>query len=462
VLLGAVQVDTGQVSTGLIRKLRLMNIQKMLKLFNRLDTKVKTKVTSRKFIFKQSIILFVTFFGAFTSIFSLAADDVENIDISVSESKKDDPIYSQIHDEDILRMVLLAEEEKLIEEKERIFFGNKETNKEEEEEIDFSSLTDKELEALFLKKLEENEDFGFYRLRIGDKLRISIYGESGTTRTVSVDQTGNINYLLIGTVYALGNTINELRDELNIKIQKFFKYTFTTITPTQFGSEYYTILGEVGKPGKKIIRGRTRALEAIGYAGGLRSGSYRSQTVDLADLSHAFLAREGTYIPIDFRALVNNGDVTENIDILDGDYIYIPNSLYREIYILGEVNAPTTIGFINTVSVVEAIAQGRGLTALASSRAVVIRGSLSRPEKYLIDINLILRGFEPDFLLEPGDILYVPPRQFTNFRDLVKLGIRSFIGSIGGSAGTSAFLATHPHAQGTTSAPVLTLPVIAP
>lgn len=295
-----------------------------------------------------------------------------------------------------------------------------------------------------------------YRLRIGDRLFVTIYGERGTGQTVTVDSTGHISYLLVGSVFALGKTIDELRQILDAEIRKTFRFAFVTVTPVEFGGQYYTILGEVRKPGKKLLASKTTLLEALCQAGGFSTGSFRSQTIDLADLRHAFLVRKGEYLPVDFERLVIEGDLSIDVDLKNGDYIYVPSSLYREISILGEVNSPTTIGFLNTVSVVEALSQARGITSRASSRAIIIRGALSHPERFVVDINRILKGFERDFLLQPGDILYVPPFTFTSLKDVIKGGIRAFVSTVGSIAGSRTFGHVVPDADGVD--PVFVIP----
>jgi len=354
----------------------------------------------------------------------------------------DDALVGDLTDEELIDELLLTEQEALIlaedgYDVEALLAAE-----------DQDGLTEEEIEAIFEEEFGTGKEAGYYRLRIGDRIAISIYGEDQTGRVVLVDQTGSIDYLIVGNIYVLGMTIPELREVLNEKIGLYFKHAYVNITPVQFGSEYYTVLGQVRGPGKKLIFGETRILDAIAASGGFSTGAFRTQTVELADLAHSFVARNGEYVPVDFEQLVMRGDMRENIELYSGDYIFIPNSLYKEIHVLGEVKSPTTFGHINTVSLVEAILQARGITERASSRAVVIRGSLSNPKKFLIDINLIFRGIEPDFILQPGDIVYVPPRQFTNLRDILRDAVRVFVNGLTIGTGSSAFGATHPHARG--------------
>lgn len=302
-----------------------------------------------------------------------------------------------------------------------------------------SSTSTTSHEAVTPKKKEKPTETAPYRLQIGDQLTISIYGETNTQRDVTVDRGGNITYPIVGTLEVIGKTIDEARREMNDRIRKVYRYTFVTVTPMQFGGENYTILGSINVPGQKPLLGVETVLSALCRSGGFPIGQYRNQTVDLADLDHAFLLRKGEYVPVDFNKLVTEGDLSQDVRLKAGDYIYIPSSLEKEIFVMGEVALPSAIGYINQVTLLEAIAMAGGTTFNASSRVLVVRGSLSEPYTFYIDFNRISKGCERDFLLKPGDIVYVPPRQFTNLREILQYAIRVFVSTAASDAGSIAW-----------------------
>lgn len=278
-----------------------------------------------------------------------------------------------------------------------------------------------------------------YRLNVGDSFSISILGEKGSDRTVVVDFTGSIYYRLNEPLFVLGKTIEEVRSLLNSHIQKVLPGKSVLITPHQFAGRFYTILGEVVQPGKKTLQGKTTVMTALCAAGGFRTGAFRSQTIDMQDLNHTFLARKGDYVPIDFTRLVNDGDLSQDVELETGDYIFVPSALSREIYVLGEVNTPTTIGYVHPISLVEALCEARGMAPRASSRIIVIRGSLVNPIQFQIDIRRILRGTEPNFMLLPGDIVFVPVRHFQSAREVLQAGVRAFVSAAAEFAGAKFF-----------------------
>lgn len=299
-----------------------------------------------------------------------------------------------------------------------------------------------------------------YKLQIGDKLQVSVYGEPNTKKIVTVDPTGSISYLFIKSLFVLGKTINEVRREVEEKLKTFYLNALVVMTPIEMNGAFFTIVGEVNAPGKKFIRGKSTVLSALCEAKGLTTRLFRDQTVDRADLKHSFVARDGDYVPVDFVGLVRDGDMTQDVNLLPGDYIMIMTQDTDQVYILGEVSSPMTIQFYNTMSLAEAIAFAGGVTYDASSRVAVIRGSLGCPIKYLIDINRIFKGFACDFQLEPGDIVYVPPMKFTTLKQIIRSGIRAFVGSAFSVAGTNAFIGMEPGAGAPGSGIIQPVPTI--
>jgi len=288
-----------------------------------------------------------------------------------------------------------------------------------------------------------------YRLHKGDKLAISIYGDPQTRREVSVDPTGSISFLFINSMHVLGKTIDQVRKDLEDKLKSFFRNPILSITPITFGDEYYTISGQVLQPGRKILDPEATVLSALCEAGGFPYLSFRGQVIDQVDLNHSFLSRNGDFVPVDFTRLIKEGDLSQDLRLKPGDYIHIHNLEAQQIYVLGEVGTATAIQYFNTITLAEALTDAGGLTSIASSRVVVIRGSLACPLRYVIDINRIVKGAARDFMLEPGDIVYAPPMRFTTFKEVVRFAIACFVGNVASIGGTNAYLDITPKARGT-------------
>ncbi|EDM28043.1 Polysaccharide export protein [Lentisphaera araneosa HTCC2155] len=273
-----------------------------------------------------------------------------------------------------------------------------------------------------------------YVLGNGDTIKVSIYGNFQAERNLIIDSRGYISFLLTGPVKASGKTIMQLREEIQAIIQKKRKHIIVSVVPLSFNSQSYTIGGQIKFPGKKVLNGNVSILEAIANAGGFKSGEFRNSTVDLADLEHAFLMRDGAQLTVDFNALVLKGKTEFDLTLKNGDYLHIPSALSKKIYTLGEVNYPRQIMYLNSLTLIQAITESRGIKEYASPNVVVIRGSLSKPEKLVFNINDILHGDSPDVLLKPGDIVYVPEDSTADLERLAKVAIRAFVQTVASSA----------------------------
>jgi polysaccharide biosynthesis/export protein len=300
-----------------------------------------------------------------------------------------------------------------------------------------------------------------YRLHIGDALLISVYGEAETRREVVVDPSGSISYLIVNSYTVIGKTINEVRLGLEEKLKRLYKHALVVVSAIHFAEEYYNIVGEVRRPGKFPIRGDSTLLSAICESSGFNLGPFRDTTINLEDLDHSFIARRGEYLPVDFTRLIEQGDLTQDIPLKAGDYIYIASANAKQIFVLGEVSIPTTLNYWREkITLAQAVAQAGGTTLVASSRVAVIRGSLACPVHFLIDFNRIQKGYACDFVLEAGDIVYVPPRNFTFLREIIKAGIATFVSTAASVAGFQLFISTTPAAGLLGSGAIAPVPVL--
>ena len=172
-------------------------------------------------------------------------------------------------------------------------------------------------------------------------------------------------------------------------------------------------------------------IEAVAQAGGLETGIFQLNTVELADLPRSFLIRNHQRVPIDLEKLFRHGDLTQNILIEPDDYLYFPSSVNNEIYVLGAVGSPGAQGLSIDASVLGSITLAGGFTENAfRQRVLVVRGSLDNPERFIVNIKDVLAGKVPDFRLLPRDLVYVSNRPWVRVEDLADLAVTSFIQTV--------------------------------
>ena len=278
----------------------------------------------------------------------------------------------------------------------------------------------KEEQLSKLDDIRQNMNFEFLMGK-GDILAISVYGEPDLNLgEIPIRMDGKISFPLVGDLDAAGLTVDELTQDLTEKLKEFILNPKVSVIVKQFTSLNYTVAGEVTRPGTFPLVTNISLTQAIATAGGLKKGDFRGTTVELADLSHAFISRKNQVLPVDFVRLLRNGDMRFDVPLMPGDYIFIPSGLAQEVYILGEVTSPDLFAFSEDFTVSTALSQARGFTPDADiTRIHVVRGSLSNPELYVLNMEAVLAGESKDILLEAGDIVYVPPTGLTVWARMV-------------------------------------------
>ena len=249
------------------------------------------------------------------------------------------------------------------------------------------------------------------RLGKGDVLSISVYDEPDLTISgVPIRPDGKISFPLVGDILADARTVDEVSTDLTTRLREYLLAPKVSVIVTAFNSFNYVINGEVVRPGVYPLITDVTITSALATAGGLKKGQFRASSVELADLSNAFISRRGKLLPVDFVRLLRQGDLRFDITLQDGDYISIPSGLSREVYIIGEVNTPALFAFREAMPMSRTVALAEGFTRDADlSRIHVIRGSLNNPTLIITDFNKVIAGKQQDVQLEPGDVVYVPP-----------------------------------------------------
>ncbi len=103
-----------------------------------------------------------------------------------------------------------------------------------------------------------------YRLRPGDVLVITVWGQADYSGEFKVDENGRIPYPVLGEIDTQGKTMTQIREEIRAGLQRIFNDPFVTVTP-QFK---IAVLGEVNNPGLFPVDPTLTVLDIVAMAGG--------------------------------------------------------------------------------------------------------------------------------------------------------------------------------------------------
>ena len=273
-----------------------------------------------------------------------------------------------------------------------------------------------------IKRLQEieNEEEPIYRLNAGDEIEIRVYGHDDLGMTTKLGPDGMIGFAFMGQVRLSGLTIAEGADRIREGLAPYVKNPVVSITVKSILSETATIAGACAKPGVYGISNSTRLADLYAMAGASAVRLFNSVDVDVADLEHSLLFRNGEILPIDFTAAINEGVLLHNIRIRKGDYVYIAQRLESSVTICGEVKHPHKRLYEQKMGLIETLTSAGWMFETHWNHVIIIRDGLVNPKMYKVDVDGILAGKCRNVLLQPGDIVYVPKDNMSEYNVFVR------------------------------------------
>lgn len=163
-----------------------------------------------------------------------------------------------------------------------------------------------------------------YRLFRGDTLSILAVGfpDGIGINSITVGLDGYVQLPYVGSVKMEGLTLDEAKAVLMDSLTQYLRIPDLSLVITSYGPRKVYVMGEVNKPGiQDMAIDNMNAYAALASAGGwARKGrSTRIQIMRVID---------GTmyYRTLNMKAYTVKHDLTQNVEIEDGDILYVPRS----------------------------------------------------------------------------------------------------------------------------------------
>ncbi|AFY74822.1 periplasmic protein involved in polysaccharide export [Synechococcus sp. PCC 7502] len=322
------------------------------------------------------------------------------------------------------------------------------------------------------------EDIGKYTLGAGDGIQIAVFNVPELSGTQTIAPDGTITLALIGGIKISGLTIEETARLLEKKLAPYLVRKIVNVVLVQPRPLNIAIVGEVNRPGTRIIQASstgssntqaTTLTSAINLAGGV------TQQADVSNIQVSRLAPGGQrrIIKADLLNLLRQGDINQDLKLLDGDSIFVPglsdptatqprqvgaasfapDTFSIQIAVSGEVNrtGPQTLTYSRNggalVSAVgqtavsnllptltRALQQAGGITQRADVRNIKIIRSGVGGERIVINANLwelIDKGdLAQDIRLIDGDSVVVSIAQAPNTAEFGQIAKAVFSPSV--------------------------------
>ena len=150
-----------------------------------------------------------------------------------------------------------------------------------------------------------------YRLSIGDKVKVVVFGEAELSGTFDVNASGNLALPLSGEIPARGRTLAEVREAIARRLsQGYLRNPRLSLEIASYRPIY--VHGEVRSGGEFAFKSGLKLGDAVAMAGGY---SYR------ANEGYVLLRREGE--PHELKIAVPSP-----ITVMPGDNIRVPERMF--------------------------------------------------------------------------------------------------------------------------------------
>lgn len=284
-----------------------------------------------------------------------------------------------------------------------------------------------------------------FTLGPGDRLDIELQGETNSLTQTTVGPDGKIYFYLLPGLDVWGLTLGQARSAMEQQLGQYMRGApQVNVVLRSVESKRVWLLGRFQQPGLYNMSTPITLLEAIAMAGGSQSFAGQKQISeggpigeDLADLQHSFIVRNGKMIPVDFNALLNKGDLSQNIYLQPDDFVYFSPAYTKEVYVLGAVTQPKPVQYVQGLTLLGAISGAYGTVRDAYlAHVTIIRGSLSKPEVSFVNYYDIVNGRALDVELQPHDIVYIPLTPYRYLRKYLDVALDTFVSSVAINQGT--------------------------
>jgi polysaccharide export outer membrane protein len=219
------------------------------------------------------------------------------------------------------------------------------------------------LSSLELQAAGPNE----YRLAGGDIIKINVFQNPDLATETRVSEIGTITFPLLGAVKVGGLTLGQAEAELARRLQSggFVAEAQVTISLSSVIGNQVSVLGQVNKAGNyPLVSFNLRLSQMLASAGGI------AQTG--GDIVIVTGQRDGRPFrtQVDVEDFYLTSRIQNDLVLGSGDSVYVPRA--QQFYIYGQVQRPGSYMLLRNMTVMQALAQGGGLTQRGTERSVRI------------------------------------------------------------------------------------------
>jgi len=173
-----------------------------------------------------------------------------------------------------------------------------------------------------------NNFFSTYRLGPEDVISVDVFNQDRYSRKgIVIPPSGRISLSLIpGGVFVNGKTVEEVAQIITKKYDEYILDPQVTVSLDKASSYRYSVIGDVGQPGVRLMSHRMTVTEALAEAGGVLSTGDRSKVYVLRRQQTGLMAP----ILVNVSAIYK-GRAADNVYLVPGDQIVVPGNRMKKV-----------------------------------------------------------------------------------------------------------------------------------
>jgi polysaccharide export outer membrane protein len=164
-----------------------------------------------------------------------------------------------------------------------------------------------------------------YRIGPGDTLRVYVFQNDDLSATIPVRPDGKISTPLVEDMVAVGKTPSQLARDVEKSLATYVKTPKVNIVVVTAVSAFsqVRVIGQVKSPKALPYRDGMTVLDAVLEVGGLGQFAAGNRT-KLVRTENG----KSTEIKVKLEALVEHGDMTQNLALKPGDVLVVPETRF--------------------------------------------------------------------------------------------------------------------------------------
>lgn len=171
-----------------------------------------------------------------------------------------------------------------------------------------------------------NNFFTSYKLGPEDVISVTVFGQDRYSKQgIKIPPSGRVSLALVPDgIFVNGKTVDQVAELIKKRYDEFIIDPQVSVSLDQAGSYRYSVIGDVGNPGIRLMTRRLSVTEALAEAGGVLQTGDKKKVYVLRKQANGNL----TPIPVNVAAIYR-GQAPDSIYLIPGDQVVVPGNKWK-------------------------------------------------------------------------------------------------------------------------------------